>query len=129
MTRQPRASRLRGFTTVELLVIIGILAILMGMLAVALFPSIERQNRENTRALLKKLDQAVMQQWNEALKTARGTQVPNNILLMVDASGTDPLRRQKIAQAVWVKLVMRAEFPMTYAEANNPWAGFPAAWI
>jgi len=120
--------RRAGFSVIELIVVVSIMAILAGMLISGVMASKDRQHRENTKALLKKLDQAVMQQWSQALKEARATQVPSNLLLAVGPTPSpDPLRRQKIAQAIWVKLVMRAEFPMTFAEVQNPWAGFPAA--
>src|SRR5207237_10033964 len=125
LMNQRMRHRRGGFSVIGLIVVITILALLMGMIVSAVMASKDRQNRENNKALLKKLDQAVMQQWSQALKEARATPVPSNLLLMVGPTPSpEPLRRQKIAQAIWIKLVMRAEFPMTYAEVQNPWAAF-----
>src|SRR5947208_3542943 len=73
-------------------------------------------HKRNTKALLKKLDGELMYQWGEAMKQFRKTQVPPQI---VSVFGCDT----DTAQVIWLKLQLRAAFPMTYAEALDPAGG------
>src|SRR5438270_662069 len=111
-----RTSRRRrgGFTVVELLIVVAIIAILVGLVAVAVFRVIGTRTQKNTETLLRKLDQALEQQWGEVAKAARKETPPPSVLALANGD-------RNRAQIIWIKLRLRQEFPMSYAEARAPW--------
>lgn len=112
-----------GFTLVELLAVVAIIAVLVGMAAVAFFPTIGAQNARTTKIMMLKIEKPLADQWAGALKKANQTAVPPQVLAM--ANGLP-----EVAKAIWVKLQMRAEFPMTYDEVYRPWALYPGpGWV
>src|SRR5438270_6354321 len=66
----PRSGRRAGFTLLELLVVIGIIAILMTLMAGAYFKVVEGQNESNTGTLVQKIGRTIDQQWQAALDEA-----------------------------------------------------------
>jgi prepilin-type N-terminal cleavage/methylation domain-containing protein len=120
--QQTRAGR-RGFTLIELLVVLAIIAILVGLVSAAVMGLIGAQSRKNTESLLGKLHDGVQQQWSEASKTFRDprTSPPLPQYVLTTLAGGDTSR----AQVIWMKLLLRREFPMNYAEILDPAGGDP----
>ncbi len=108
-----------GFSIIELLVVVAIIGGLVGLTAVAIVPWIGGQQGRNTKALLKKLDGEVVQHWGEAVKQFRTTPIPPAIAQVF--GGNEATQR-----AIWIKLQLKAAFPMSYAEALDPTGGNPA---
>jgi len=116
MSHGSRTSRSRpGFTLIELLVVIAIIAVLIGMSAGVYIGLISSQQSRNTRTLLTKLDTALRQQWAKAMDMARdpNTPVPSSFLTMANGDAG-------VARMLYIKFYMKAEFPMSYAEAQTP---------
>src|SRR5438874_2608219 len=107
--RQKRPGR-RGFTMVELLVVILIIAVLTGLIASAVFVVIGGQAQKNTETMLRKLHDGVQQQWSEACKEFRSPDTSSLPPYVLQLAGQDPAR----AQVIWLKLQLRREFPMSY---------------
>src|SRR5262245_15868250 len=116
MTQRETTGRTRGFTLIELLVVLAIIAALVGLVASALFPLFSTRLQKNTQTLIDKLDKEVQRQWAVALRQADASSPPTGVLLM---AGGD----QKRAQVIWIKLQLKAQFPMSYAEALHPTTG------
>src|SRR5437763_1263022 len=111
MTQRMIGSQKRGgFSLVEILVVIAIIAVLVGLLAVAVAPWFGSQQLRNTKALLKKLDREVAEAYNEAARTFRSSTVPPAIMTTFGCNDAT-------ARAIWIKLNLKASFPMSYAEA------------
>jgi prepilin-type N-terminal cleavage/methylation domain-containing protein len=113
-----------GFSLVELLVVIAIIGVLVGLLLGGIIPWITGQKTRNTKALLKKLDHEVSEIYNEAMKTFRKNAVPPALYSsfgLTQGNASDDI----IARAIWIKLQLKATFPMSYAEALQPWGGYP----
>src|SRR5947209_7668142 len=90
----------RGFTTVELLVVILIIAILTGLIASAVFVFIGGQAHKNTETMLRKLHDGVQQQWSEASKQFRSPDASSPpAYVLQNLAGGDPGR----AQVIWMK--------------------------
>jgi len=108
----------RGFTLIELLVVLAIIAILVSLVSAAVMGLIGAQARKNTESLLGKLHDGVRQQWSEASKTFRSSTASPPPSSVVQLAGGDTAR----AQVIWMKLLFRREFPMSYAEILRPGA-------
>jgi prepilin-type N-terminal cleavage/methylation domain-containing protein len=107
-----------GFTLVELLVVLGIIAILASLSAAAVIRFIGVQQKKNTEQLVQKLTSAFNQQWLAARDHAKDTFLPGsndpNIQGVLALAGGDVER----ARVIWRHLYLRREFPTSYAEAR-----------
>jgi prepilin-type N-terminal cleavage/methylation domain-containing protein len=121
MTDNSHSSRRRpGFSLIELLVVIAIIAVVVGLGAGAYIRSIGTQRDRNSKVLLEKLHTELHQQWTKAIyevnESTKRSSPPASF--RVAAGNIDIL-----AQELWLKFQLRAQFPMTYAEALNPVVG------
>lgn len=122
----------RGFTLVEMLVVLAIMGILVALIASATFQVIGQQRVSNTETLLKKLDAVLQRQWQVVVDQAQKEKIPEPFLT---GFVTDPMGNrvqnyigllgmaggnEKRARIIWIKLRLKQEFPQTFAEAILP---------
>jgi prepilin-type N-terminal cleavage/methylation domain-containing protein len=107
-----------GFTLIEILVVITIIAILLTLSAAAILRFTGVQQGNNTQNQLAKLGPLVRERWNLAANSARQDPLSSTVVTWIDtnlgSSGNPPLRR-----VLYVKLKMRQKFPMSFDEALN----------
>jgi prepilin-type N-terminal cleavage/methylation domain-containing protein len=111
--RQDAISPRGGFTLVELMTVVAILAVLMALIASAAFQVVAVQQQRNTETTIKKVGDALDQQIQQVIEQAKTEMPPNDVLSM---AGSDA-RRAKI---IWRKARLKQEFPMTFADALAP---------
>ena len=109
-----------GFTLVEVLVVIAIIAILVSLTAAAVFQVIVGQGRSNTETNMKRVYKQLDDQVKTVLSKADTEDIPANVVSM---AGGDPGR----AKVIWRKLRLKQEFPMTFAEALAPYMTYANA--
>src|SRR5262245_25748517 len=102
-----------GFSLIELLVVMAIIAILASLTAGGIYKVIDGQRTSATEQTLRKLSGTLKQQWEAVVNQAKSETPPPEILAM---AGGNSCR----AQVIWIKLRLKQEFPMTYAEALDP---------
>jgi prepilin-type N-terminal cleavage/methylation domain-containing protein len=112
MTRHPRARS--AFTLVEMLVVIGIIALLAALTAAAV-TRIREQSRENyTNVHLNKIQMELEKQWKAQVALIKSETPPAAIVeLTKDQNGSQDLVR---ARALHLKLRLRQEFPQNFSE-------------
>jgi prepilin-type N-terminal cleavage/methylation domain-containing protein len=104
-----------GFTLVEILVALAVIAILMGLIGAGIFAVIGVQRRSATVNTMRGINKILIRQVKAVLDKADKEPIPNNVLVNL-AGGDD-----KLARVIWKKLRLKQEFPMTFAEALAPY--------
>ncbi len=118
-----RRDRIRrgGFTLVELLVVVTIIAILVGLSAAAVGKYIAVSQSNATEATIRKVYTKLMPQVESVVKSAReenmattvGATNANTIMLL---AGNDARR----ARVIYIKARLKQEFPISFNEALSP---------
>ena len=101
----------RGFSLIEVLVVISIIGVLAAISAGAMFRLRAAQVTNNTEGTLSKLHGLMMTRWSAVVDQAKAT-VPANL---IDRCNGDKER----ATAIWTYATLKNEFPMSFAEANS----------
>ena len=113
MHRMHGTRRTAGFSLVEMLVVIAIIAILVSLSAAAVFKVIGVQRANNTQLTVKSASSLLDKQWAAVINQAKNEQIPVSVMTL---AGNDPTR----ARVIWTKLRLRQEFPMNISEARLP---------
>jgi type II secretory pathway pseudopilin PulG len=103
----------RGFTLLELFVVVGIILALVSLSLVAVLKTQNYQQRRNTETEISKLDQAVQRRMKRVIDIAK-SETPHPIAQTL--SNGDPRR----AQVIHVLMSLKREFPTSFQEAINP---------
>ncbi len=106
----------QAFTLLELLVVLGIIALLASITVSAVFRLQSGQKESNTNTHLTKIQMAFDQQWKPAGEQFRKEAIPDALrAYTIDNTGNPDSAR---ARALHVKLKIRQAFPQTYREAR-----------
>jgi prepilin-type N-terminal cleavage/methylation domain-containing protein len=101
-----------GFSLVELLVVVTIIAALVALTATATIRYIDAQNESGTRTTMEALIKILEPQWKKVVDDAR--KEPNISPAVIALAGGDMQR----ARVIWIKMRLMEAFPMNYIEAN-----------
>jgi len=128
--RNPRVGRRPGFTLIELMVVIGIIAILMTLLAGAYFRVVEGQRESNTTTVVQKIARALEQQWKAVVDQASKEDIPAQLQAVIQQEAADNFgRNPRRERVIWIKERLRQEFPMNFAEVTTPGANTKRAYL
>jgi prepilin-type N-terminal cleavage/methylation domain-containing protein len=106
-----RSLRRGAFTLIELLIVVGIVALLSTLGTGAYFRVMLTQQQNTTKATLSKAHSVLHKQWSALSDLAR-----NEVIDPGFASAYEP----DIARANWMYARQQATFPRSFAEAFNP---------
>jgi prepilin-type N-terminal cleavage/methylation domain-containing protein len=112
-----------GFTLLELLVVITIIAILVALTTAAIVRYMSVQEVNNTQTVLTKVNQTLQTQWKNLTELATKENIPYAALntIQITVSGPDKDR----TRAVYVKFRQQQAFPITFDEALNVNTSYP----
>ena len=102
-----KPARRRGFTLIEILVVISLIAVLAALSVGALFRVRAAQQTSNTEGTLGKLDTLLMARWSAVLVNAKTP--PDGVIAFCDGD-------KERAVSLWTYAVLKNEFPVSYAE-------------
>lgn len=99
-----------GFTLLELLVVVSIIAVLMTLSGAAVFKTIQVKKRSVTQQTIDKLYTQLQRHMKAVIDDARSEAIPPGVLQL---AGND----QNRARVIWIKLRLRQQFPQNFKEA------------
>lgn len=102
----------RGFTLVEILVVIAIIGILAALTSAGVFVAISTQQRRNSLNTIRVLDKLLHDRWNEIITKSKD-EPPSPAVMTL--AGND-IRR---ARVIWTKVRLVEAFPQTYGELSQ----------
>ncbi|MBP3958492.1 type II secretion system protein [Gemmata sp. G18] len=108
-----RTGRRAGFTLVELLVVVSIMAVLVGLGFVALMKFRANTTNDAVKSQVKRLQLALNQEYATVLAKCQKDPVPDAVIVYC---GGDRER----AKAVHTAATLRVNFPETFTEASTP---------
>ena len=121
-----------GFTLVELLVVMGVIAILMSLTAAGVMAWMNGQARNNTIAEVRGLQPILMQHWDAVIADAKKERVWTSDESSLISSADGDIERARI---LLIKIRLIEAFPVNYKELmptsipptvpNGPWTGTP----
>lgn len=104
-----------AFTLLEMLVVMGIIALLASITISAVFRLQSGQKESNTNTHLRKIDMVLVPQWKATVDQIKKEPIPQVVIeLTKNADGTVDMPR---ARAFHMKMRLRQEFPQNFAEA------------
>jgi prepilin-type N-terminal cleavage/methylation domain-containing protein len=130
-----RSARRAGFTMIEMLVVVTIIAILLSLTTAAVLKLIPAQQSFNTKTALTRFDSDLQRAYRAAADKFRHEPIPNqgsvmgnvyyNNILPMTATAAQPNGDRARAQVIWTKLRLKQTLPNNFSEALNP-APLPA---
>jgi prepilin-type N-terminal cleavage/methylation domain-containing protein len=119
--RKPAATR-RGFTLVELLVVLTIILVLVALSASVYYRAAAAQQVSTTKVILKTVAAQMDTQWKNVTDQARQESIPAAYRTTIfTLAGGDPKR----AQVIWIKARQKQAFPQTFDEVFNSTGPLP----
>ena len=117
MRRIHAGNRRRGFTMIEMMVVITIILALMALTASAVMKVMATQANSNTQTTLNNVQGLLTRQWSAAKDQARQEAIPPAVqsYIMNNLAGTDANANARM-RVIYIKLRMRQLFPMNFNE-------------
>src|SRR5688572_13047774 len=106
-----------GFTLLELLIVMSIIAVLMALSVAAAFRLMAASQTGSTRTLLTRLEERLKHQMTVKADRACEAKLPESITNQPTGQYLRRLGLQgDLARVVYVKLRLKADFPMSFRE-------------
>jgi prepilin-type N-terminal cleavage/methylation domain-containing protein len=105
-----------GFTMMELLIVIAIIAVLLALGVGAAYKAVDAQRTATTEDLLRNVDKTMHTHWSAVVADAKKETPSASVLAL---AGGNEAR----AQVLWIKLRLAEAFPQSYAEVKLAIAG------